>query len=181
MKMKSKCLQWATKELSMRIVLKDTNPLPAKKAATSSLASKQSGTRVPKGRGGRDLPKISAFPANTPNFRGRGSSQEDKTPAQAPRFSTNTGEGYQSSAQGGRNCGAINRHPPLKPPGTIKTATKDKTKSKEKNTSPKLVPEMETGDDKIWGICQQDERIFESRYCQNLQRLSCMEYKKPWS
>ena len=31
----------------------DTNsPLPAKKAATSSPASEQSGTRVPKGRGG---------------------------------------------------------------------------------------------------------------------------------
>ena len=33
------------------------NPLPAKKAATSSPASEQSGTRVPKGRGGGDLPK----------------------------------------------------------------------------------------------------------------------------
>ena len=33
-----------------------TNPLPAKKAATSSPASEQSRTRVPKGRGGGDLP-----------------------------------------------------------------------------------------------------------------------------
>ena len=51
------------------------NPLPAKKAATSSPASEQSGTGVPKGRGGGDLPKISAFPAKTPKSGGRGSSQ----------------------------------------------------------------------------------------------------------
>ena len=108
------------------------NPLPAKKAATSSPASEQSGTRVPKGRGGGDLPKISAFPANAPQPRGRGSSQGDKSPARTPRFSNNTGEGSASSAQGGRNRGPINRNPPLKPPGTIKTATKDKSrKSKE--------------------------------------------------
>ena len=56
------------------------NPLPAKKAATSSPASEQSGTHVPKGRGGGDLPKISAFPANTPKSGGRGSSQGDKSP-----------------------------------------------------------------------------------------------------
>ena len=110
------------------------NPLPAKKAATSSSASEQSGTRVPKGRGGGDLPKISAFPANAPQPRGRGSSQGDKSPARTPRFSKNTGEGSASSAQSGRNRGPINRNPPLKPPGTIKTATKDKTKSKGKNT-----------------------------------------------
>ena len=113
----------------------DTNNLlPAKKAATSSLASEQSGTRVAKGRGGGDLPKISAFPANAPQPRGRGSSQGDKSPARAPRFSNNTGEGSASSAQGGRNRSTINRNPPLKPPGTINTATKHKTKSKEKNT-----------------------------------------------
>ena len=111
-----------------------TNPLPAKKLATSSPACEQSGTRVPKGRGGGDLPKISAFPANTPNSRGRGSSQGGKSPAWAPRFSTNTSEGSASSAQGGRNCGAINRHPPLKPPSTTKTASKNQMKSKEKNT-----------------------------------------------
>ena len=110
------------------------NPLPAKKAATSSPASEQFGTRVPKGRGGGDLPKISAFPTNTPQPRGRGSSQGDKSPARTPRFSNNTSGRSASSAQGGRNRGPINRHPPLKPPGTIKTATKDKTKSKEKNT-----------------------------------------------
>ena len=63
-----------------------TNPLPAKEAATSSPASEQYGTCVPKGRGGGDLPKISAFPANTPNSRGRRSSQGDKSPARAPRF-----------------------------------------------------------------------------------------------
>ena len=113
----------------------DTNNLlPAKKAATSSPASEQSGNRVPKGRGGGNLPKISAFPANVPQPRGRGSSQGDKSPARTPRFSKNTGEGSASSAQGGKNRGPINSHPPLKPPGTIKTATKDKTKSKEKNT-----------------------------------------------
>ena len=83
------------------------NPLPAKKAATSSPASEQSGTRVPKGRGGGDLPKISAFPANAPQPRGRGSSQGDKSPARTPRFSNNTGEGSL-----GRNRGPINRHPP---------------------------------------------------------------------
>ena len=66
------------------------NPLPAN--ATSSPASEQSGTRVPKGRGGGDLPKISAFPAKTPKSGGRGSSQGDKSPTRAPRFS-NTGEG----------------------------------------------------------------------------------------
>ena len=108
------------------------NPLPAKKAATSSPASEQSGTRVPKGRGGGDLPKISAFPANAPQPRGRGSNQGDKSPAWTPRFSNNTGLGSASSAQGGKNRGPINRNPPLKRPGTIKTATKDKTKSKEK-------------------------------------------------
>ena len=100
------------------------NPYPAKKAATSSPASEPSGTRVPKGRGGGDLPEIYS--------RGWGFRQEDKSPARAPRFSSNTGEGSASSAQGGRNRGAIKRHPPLKPLGTIKTATKDKNKSKEK-------------------------------------------------
>ena len=110
------------------------NPLPAKKAATSSPASEQSGTRVPKGKGGGDLPKVSAFPANAPQPREMGSSQGDKSPARIPRFSNNTGEGSASSAQGGRNRGPITRNPPLKPPGTIKTATKDKTKLKEKNT-----------------------------------------------
>ena len=108
------------------------NPLPAKKAATSSPASEQSGTRVPKGRGGGDLAKISAFAAKIPKSGGRGSSQGDKSPARAPRFSTNTGEGSASSVQGGRHPGPINRHPPFKPPGTIKTATKNKTKLKEK-------------------------------------------------
>ena len=63
-----------------------TNPLPTKKAATCSPASEQSGTRVPKGRGGGDLPKISAFPANTHKSGGRGSSQGDKSPARDPRF-----------------------------------------------------------------------------------------------
>ena len=115
-----------------------TNPLPAKKAATSSPASEQSGTRVPKGRGGGDLPKISAYPANAPQPRRRESSQGDKSPARTPRFSNNTGEGSASSTQCGRNRGPINIYPPppppLKPPGTIKTATKDKIKSKEKNT-----------------------------------------------
>ena len=109
------------------------NPLPAKKAATSSPASEQSGTRVPKGRGGGDLPKISAFPAKTPKSGGRGSNQGDISPTRPPRFS-NTGEGSTISAQGGRNRAAINRQSLSKPPGTIKTATKDKTKSKEKNT-----------------------------------------------
>ena len=70
-----------------------TNPLPAKKAANSSPASEQSGTCVPKGRGGGDLPKISAFPANTSDSRGRGSSKGDKSPTRVPRFSSNTGEG----------------------------------------------------------------------------------------
>ena len=109
------------------------NPLPAKKAATSSPASEKSGTRVPKGRGGGDLPKISAFPAKTPKSGGRGSSQGDNSPTRAPRFS-NTGEGSTSSAQGGRNHAAINMQPLSKPPGTIKTASKEKTKSKENNT-----------------------------------------------
>ena len=53
-----------------------TNPLPEKKAATSSPASEQSGTCVPKGRGGGDLPKISAFPAKTPKSGGRGPVRE---------------------------------------------------------------------------------------------------------
>ena len=106
--------------------------MPEKKAATGSSAGGQSGTRVPKGRGGGDLPKISAFPVNAPQPRGMGSNQGDKSPARAPRFLNNTGDGSESSAQGGRNRGPINRHPPLKPPGTMKTATKDKTKSKEK-------------------------------------------------
>ena len=60
------------------------NPLPAKKAATSSPASEQSGTRVPKGRGGGDLPKISAFPANAPQPRGRGPVREISLPHGLP-------------------------------------------------------------------------------------------------
>ena len=88
------------------------NPLPVKKAAASSPASEQSGTHVPKGRGEGDLPKISAFPANAPQPRGRGSSQGDKSPARTPRFSNNTGEGSANSAQGGRNRSTINIHPP---------------------------------------------------------------------
>ena len=75
------------KELSMKKVLKRTPTIlfqQKKKTATSSPASEQSGARVPKGRGGGDLPKISAFPANTPKFGGRGSSQGDKSPARAP-------------------------------------------------------------------------------------------------
>ena len=40
------------------------NPLPAKKAATSSPASEQSGTRVPKGKGGGDsLPSLPTLPS----------------------------------------------------------------------------------------------------------------------
>ena len=70
-----------------------TNPLPAKKAATSSPASEQSDTCVPKGRGGGDRPKISAFPVNTSDSRGRGSRQGGKSPTRVPRFSSNTGEG----------------------------------------------------------------------------------------
>ena len=71
------------------------SPLPAKKVATGSSAGEQSGTHVPKGRegGGGGLPKISAFSANIPQPRGRGSSQGDKSPTWAPRFSNNTGEG----------------------------------------------------------------------------------------
>ena len=106
----------------MRIILKSTPPILFQQNPCAK-------RRV----GGGELPKSSAFPAKTPNSRGRGSSQGDK-PAWAPRFSSNTGERSASSAQGGRNRGAINRHPPLKPPGTIKTSTKDKTKLKEKNT-----------------------------------------------
>ena len=87
------------------------SPLPAKKASPSSPASEQSGIHVPKGRGGGDLPKISAFPAKTPKSGGRGSSQGDKFPARAPRFSTNIGEGSASSAQGGRNRGPIDIPP----------------------------------------------------------------------
>ena len=96
--------------MSNKITL--NNPLPAKKAATSSPANEQSGTRGQKGRGGEDLPKISAFPASAPQPRVGGSSQGDKSPARTPRFSNNTGEGSASSAQGGRNRGPINRHPP---------------------------------------------------------------------
>ena len=110
------------------------SPLPAKKAATGSSAGEQSGTSVPKGRGGGDLPQISTFPANAPHPRGRGYCQGDKSPARTPRFSTNTGKGSASSAQGGRNRGPLNRYLPLKPPGTIKKAKKDKTKSKENIT-----------------------------------------------
>ena len=108
------------------------NPLPAKRAATSSPASEQSGTRVPKGRGGGDLPKISAFPANTPKSGGQGSSQEDKSPARAPCYSTNTGEGSASSAQGGRNHGPINRNPPYSHLAQLKQQLKTKLSRKEK-------------------------------------------------
>ena len=136
MRMKLKCSQWAIKELSVKIVLKRTpiillqqKRLPLAPQLVSSLAP------VCQKRGGWGaLPKISAFPAKAPQPKGRGSCQGDKSPAWTLRFSNNTGEGSASSAQSGRNRGPINRNPPLKPPGTIKTATKDKTKSKEKNT-----------------------------------------------
>ena len=56
----------------------------------------------------------------------------EKSPSRAARFSTNTVEGSASSAQGGRNRAALNRQPLSKPPGTIKTVTKNPHKSKEK-------------------------------------------------
>ena len=118
----------------MKIVLKRTPIIlfQQKKAATSSPASEQSGTRVPKGRGGGDLPKISAFPANAPQPRGWGSSQGDKSPARTPRFSSNTGEGTGSSAQSGRNCGPINRNPPQSHLAQLKQQLKIKPSQKEK-------------------------------------------------
>ena len=111
-----------------------TNPLPSKRTAPGSPTIGKNGTVVPKGTGRGDLSKISTFCPNTPKLGGRGSGREDKSPIRAPHFSTNTGEGSVCSAQGGRNRGAINRHPPLKPPATTKTATKNQIKSKEKNT-----------------------------------------------
>ena len=129
-------LTMSNKRTSMQIVLKRTPPilfqqkrLPLAPQLVSSLAPMcQKG-----GEGEIYLRSLPSLPKLL-NLEEGGSSQGDKSPAQAPRFSNNTGEGSASSAQGGRTRGTINRHPPLKPPGTIKTATKDKTKLKEKNT-----------------------------------------------
>ena len=102
------------------------SPFPAKMAATGSSASGQSGTLVPKGRGGGNLPKISAFPANAPQPRGRGSSQGDKSPKRAPKFTSKRDEGSTSSANGCRNRGPLNRHYSPKTPNqsTKSSATK---------------------------------------------------------
>ena len=102
------------------------SPLPAEKAATGSSASGQSGTLVPKGRRGGDLTKISAFPANAPRPRGRGSSQGDKSPKRAPKFTSKRDEGSTSSVNGGRNRGPHNRHYSPKTPNlsTKSSATK---------------------------------------------------------
>ena len=51
------------------------------------------------GKGG-DLPKISSFPANAPQPRGREPSQGDKSPRRNPRFATNTNEGSVTGEQG---------------------------------------------------------------------------------
>ena len=127
MRMKLKCSQWAIKELSMKIVLKRT-PIILFQQKRLPLAPQLVSSLAPVCQKGGE---ISAFPAKTPKSGGRGSSQGDKSPTRPPRFS-NTGEGSTISAQGGRNRAAINRQSLSKPPGTIKTATKDKTKSKEK-------------------------------------------------
>ena len=120
MRMKLKCLQWAIKEFSMRIVLKRTPPilfqqkrLPLAPQLVKSLAPlcQKEGE---------------AFPAKTPKSGGRGSSQGDKSPTRALRFSNNTGEGSTSSAQGGRNRSAINRHPPLNHLAQLKQQLKTK-------------------------------------------------------
>ena len=108
-----------------------TSPLPFKRTAPGSPTSGQNGTVVPKGPERWDLSKISTFSPNTPKL-GRGAGRGDKSPSQAPGFSTITVEGSTSSAQGGRNRGTINRQPVSKPPGTIKTATKNQAKSKKK-------------------------------------------------
>ena len=109
-----------------------TNPLPSKKTALGSPTSGQNGTVVPKGTGRGDLSKISTFCPNAPKL-GWGAGRGGKSPSWPPRFSTNTVDGSTSSAQGGRNRATINRQPFSKPPGTIKTATKNQIKSKDKN------------------------------------------------
>ena len=49
----------------------EPNSPRTKKPASGSPTSGQDGTPVPKGREGGDLPKISSFPANAPQLRGR--------------------------------------------------------------------------------------------------------------
>ena len=90
----------------------EPNSPRTKKPASGSPASGQDGTPVPKGREGGDLPKISSFPANAPQPRGREPSQGDKSPRRNPRFATNTNEGSVTGEQGpnGRDRSPI-RHP----------------------------------------------------------------------
>ena len=90
----------------------EPNSPRTKKPASGSPASGQDGTPVPKGREGGDLPKISSFPANAPQPRGREPSQGDKSPRRNPRFTTNTNEGSVTGEQGpnGRDRSPI-RHP----------------------------------------------------------------------
>ena len=90
----------------------EPNSPRTKKPASGSPVSGQDGTLVPKGREGGDLPKISSFPANAPQPRGREPSQGDKSPRRSPRFATNTNEGSVTGEQGpnGRDRSPI-RHP----------------------------------------------------------------------
>ena len=97
------------------------SPLPPEKAATGSSASGQSGTLVSKGRRGGDLTKITA---NAPRPRGRGSSQGDKSPKRAPKFTGKRDERSTSSVNGGRNRGPHNWHYSPKTPNQKSSATK---------------------------------------------------------
>ena len=116
-------------ELSMRIVLKRT-PLVFFQQKRLPLVPPLVGSLAPlcqKGGEGGDLPKISAFPANAPQPRGRGSSQGDKSPIRAPKFTSKRDEGSTSSANGGRNRGSLNRHYSPKTPNQSTTSSATKT------------------------------------------------------
>ena len=114
----------------MRIVLKRTPPilfqqnrLPLAPQLVSSLAPV-----CQKGGDGeiylRSLPSLPTLLT----LEDGGPVREISLPHGLPVSKQNTGEGSASSAQGGRNRGAINRHPSIKPPGTIKTAIKSEEK-----------------------------------------------------
>ena len=80
------------------------------------------------------LDTLDEITSENPVPRDAPSSDETPPPPQTPEQKNETTILKLSSAQGGRNRATIKRLPLSKPPGTIKTATKLKTKSKEKNT-----------------------------------------------
>ena len=136
MRMKLKYSQWAIKELSMKIVLKRTSTilfqqkrLPLAPQLVSSLAPVcQKG-----GEGEIYLRSLPSLPT-LPSLEDGGQVREISLPHGLPVSQTTQVRGPRVLPKVVEIAVQLIDIPPLKPPGTIKTATKDKTKSREKNT-----------------------------------------------